>query len=79
MDRIEIADAIADAINEDGRATARVWEGRTGLVRVYVSRTLSRGRRQDIGHYEVDEDGDVEGRLARNAAHFDRIVREVTG
>jgi len=55
-ERIEIAEKIAAKINE-GERTAKVW-ARDGHVRVYVSRDLSRGRRQDMGHILIADSGE---------------------
>lgn len=50
----EIAERLAEYIEAGSDARARVWAGQTGVVRVYVSRYLSRGRKQDIGYIEID-------------------------
>ena len=49
------AELIADYIADEDYS-ARIWEAH-GLTRVYVTRLLSRGRRQEIGYVEVLEDG----------------------
>lgn len=53
--REERAEEIAEAL-ENCDHIARVWTGGRN-IHVYVSRTLSRGHRQDMGYIEVEYDG----------------------
>lgn len=52
---LETAKQIAAAFEAEGAQTkTRIWEDKErGIVLVYVSRELSRGRRQIMGHVEV--------------------------
>ena len=63
------AEAIAAYIEDDANG-AKIWRGDGGQVRVYVTRTLSRGRRQDMGFVSVAADGtaSVAGMVRRKAA-----------
>ena len=56
--------------SEDDANGAKIWRGDGGQVRVYVTRTLSRGRRQDMGFVSVAADGtaSVAGMVRRKAA-----------
>ena len=53
--QVEIAEQIAAAFEAEGAQTrTRIWEDKKrGIVLVYVSRELSRGRRQIMGYVEV--------------------------
>lgn len=64
--REERADEIEDALEAAGY-DARAWvAGRK--IRVYVTRSLSRGRRQDIGYIGLRKDGIPVSHLTRNTA-----------
>ena len=55
-DTAHSAEQIAEAIQDAGY-DAQVWEGDyEDVERVYVKRTLSRGRSQDMGYVERDGD-----------------------
>jgi len=72
MTDLEIAEAIAAAINEQDY-TANVWE-KEGYTRVYVTRELSRGRRQEMGFIAID-DGVIEpGGMNRAKATINQIA-----
>lgn len=66
MTQREMAELVAAAVEESGRTErrARVWVG-GDVVRVYVTRELSRGR-QDMGFIAIEPDG------ARNYAMMAR-------
>lgn len=66
MTREEMIEMVAEAI-EDYGMRARTWEGGEHM-RVYITRTLSRGRRQDIGFIAVTEDGKRVYHLSRVSA-----------
>lgn len=67
---------IAEAFEATGEARAQVWEGRErGVVRVYVSRELSRGRRQDMGHVEVHADGSITVHAERRSSWVEEVAR----
>jgi len=73
---LEIAEAIAAAFEATGEARAKIWEGKErGVVRVYVSRELSRGRWQDMGHIEVHPDASISVRVGRRQSWAERVVR----
>lgn len=77
---LEIAEQIAAAFGATGEARARVWEGKErGIVRVYVSRELSRGRTQDMGYVEVHPDETISVRVGRRQSWAERVVREAVG
>ena len=65
--RIEKAETIAAALTADDMPS-KVWE-EDDIVRVYVTRELSRGRQQ-MGHVEVLEDGSCTDSLTRRAAYI---------
>jgi len=72
---LEIAEKVAEAFRAEG-ARAKVWEGKErGVVRVYVSRELSRGRSQDMGHIEVHPDASISVRVGRRQSWAERVVR----
>jgi len=69
------ASEIIDRIETSSDYQAREWS-KGNHTRVYVSRTLSRGRRQDMGYIEVSEDGDLGfGGLDRNRAGIRDMVQ----
>ena len=51
------ATEIAERITEATDYTARAWFG-NDHERVYITRTLSRGRKQDMGYVEIT-DGEI--------------------
>ena len=55
---LEVAKQIAATFEAEGAQTkTRIWEDKErGIVRVYVSRELFRGRRQIMGYVEVHPD-----------------------
>lgn len=53
--RYELAKRVAAAVDAYGGQTGRAWE-KEGMVRVYVSQTLSRGRRDEMGYIEICRD-----------------------
>ncbi len=62
--------AIATAVEADGyRASTWSIDDRS---RVYVSRTLSRGRKQEMGYIEVTENGARDYYAERMRSSFDR-------
>lgn len=71
----EMAERIAAALR-DGDFGARVWEG-GGHVRVYVTRELSRGRRQDMGYIDCDDVSDLHCYITRAASQIRAIVASV--
>lgn len=74
--QVEIAEQIAAAIEATGEARARVWEGKErGVVRVYVSRELSRGRRQDMGYVEVHPDESIAVHAERRSSWVKEVAR----
>lgn len=73
---LEIAEQIAAAFEATGEARAKVWEGKErGVVRVYVSRELSRGRRQDTGYVEVHPDESISVSAYRRASWMEDVAR----
>ena len=73
---LEIAEQIAAAFERTGEARAKVWEGKErDVVRVYVSRELSRGRLQDMGHIEVHPDASISVRVGRRQSWAERVAR----
>ena len=74
--QIEIAERIAEAFTATGEARARIWEGEErGIVRVYVSRELSRGRTQDMGFVEVHPDETISVSAYRRASWMEDVAR----
>ena len=71
----EMAERIATALR-DGDYGARVWEG-GGHVRVYVTRELSRGRRQDMGYIDCSDVSDLHCYITRAASQIRAIVASV--
>ena len=71
----EMAERIAAALR-DGDFGARVWEG-GGHVRVYVTRELSRGRRQDMGYIDCSDVSDLHYYVTRQASAIRAIVASV--
>ena len=56
MDTIEMLERVEEAVEalEGHDWSVRLWEsGEDGYARAYLSRTLSRGRRQDVGYIEL--------------------------
>ena len=73
---LEIAEAVAAAFEATGEARAKVWEGKErGVVRVYVSRELSRGRLQDMGYVEVHADESITVHAERRASWMEEVAR----
>lgn len=74
--QVEIAEQIAAAFEATGDARAKVWEGKErGIVRVYVSRELSRGRTQDMGYVEVHPDETISVSAYRRASWMEDVAR----
>lgn len=72
---LEIAEEVAEAFRAEG-AQAKVWEGKErGIVRVYVSRELSRGRAQDMGYVEVHPDETISVSAYRRASWMEDVAR----
>jgi len=72
---LEIAEVVAEAFRAEG-ARAKVWEGKErGIVRVYVSRELSRGRTQDMGYVEVLPDETLTVHAGRRASWMEDVAR----
>ena len=70
---IELADTIADIINDDGDEYAS--SSTDGVnTRVYVGRTLARGRKQAMGYIEIKDDGSLAFCLERRRAGVQHIV-----
>lgn len=58
-DREATAERIVDAINgDDDGYSAKAWI-KDENVRIYVSRELSRGRKQDMGYIKIEKDGEL--------------------
>lgn len=75
--QIEIAERIAAAFEATGEARAKVWEGKErGVVRVYVSRGLSRGRTQDMGYVEVHPDESITVHAERRSSWVEEVARK---
>ena len=78
--QIEIAERIAEAFTATGEARGKVWTAEErGIVRVYVSRELSRGRWQDMGHVEVHPDESISVRMERRQSWVEQVVRDAVG
>lgn len=78
--QIEIAERIAEAFAATGEARGKVWTAEArGIVRVYVSRELSRGRWQDMGHVEVHPDESISVRMERRQSWAEQVVRDAVG
>ena len=74
---LEIAEQIAAAFERTGEARAKIWEGKErGIVRVYVSRELSRGRWQDMGHIEINPDGSITVCAGRRSSWVEKVARQ---
>ena len=73
---LEIAEKIAAAFRAEGVRAAKVWEGKErGIVRVYVSRELSRGRWQDMGYVEVYPDETISVSAYRLVSWMEDVAR----
>ena len=73
---LEIAEQIAAAFRAEGARAAKVWEGKErGIVRVYVSRELSRGRWQDMGYVEVYPDETISVSAYRLVSWMEDVAR----
>lgn len=75
-ERMDVAERAAGILRADGLG-ARVTSS-CGTVRVMVSRELSRGRRQDMGHVEI-ELGGITVRMERRAAHVRDLLATLEG
>lgn len=74
--QIEIAERIAEAFAATGEARGKVWTAEErGIVRVYVSRELSRGRTQDMGYVEVHPDETISVSAYRRASWMEDVAR----
>lgn len=75
MTRSETASTVAEIINGSESEGASVWDSSDGtVVRVYVTRTLSRGLQQ-MGYVEIAEDGErLYGALQRRQAGIRQYV-----
>ena len=74
--QVEIAEQIAAAFERTGEARAKIWQGKErGIVRVYVSRELSRGRLQDMGYVEVHPDESISVRVGRRQSWAEQVAR----
>lgn len=74
----ETAERIAEAFRATGEAKATTSEGWDETVTVTVSRTLSRGRYQQMAEIIVGEEGVDEILADRRAAWIAKIVRQAT-
>lgn len=75
--QIEIAERIAEAFAATGEARGKVWTAEArGIVRVYVSRGLSRGRTQDMGFVEVHPDESITVHADRRSAWVEEVARK---
>lgn len=77
--RRSLAQRIADEIAEHDGMNARIWIPRDTdederPVRVYATRELSRGRRQDMGYVELAADGTVTHCWERRSAGMYRMI-----
>lgn len=77
MTRTDLATKIAATINDDGEVAAKTW-AKGEAVRVYVSRELSRGRRQDMGYIDIAESGEVSVHVDRRGAYIESLVKTAT-
>lgn len=57
---IQAATETAQTLAAEHELRAKIWHAGT-RTRVYLSRTLARGRTQPVGHIEIDTDSDGEG------------------
>jgi len=74
--RLDLAERAAQILRADGLGARVVAD--SGNVRVAVSRELSRGRRQEMGHVEIELDG-IHVRLERRAAHVRDLLAALGG
>lgn len=75
--QLEIAERIAEAFTATGEARGKVWTAEArGIVRVYVSRDLSRGQTQDMGYVEVHPDESISVHAYRRASWVEEIARQ---
>lgn len=64
MSTTELATVVAAAVKTISGHTAKVWEGASGEVRVYVRGPYS--RKGDGGYIVVSDDGTLDGREVRS-------------
>lgn len=72
----DVAEQIAEAICADGDA-AKVWSPHAGMVRVYITRLMSRGRRVDAGYIEVAMDLSVTAHTTRRSSYYQSMAARI--